>query len=59
MFDMIMLGVQEMMKPYPILFLYLGTVAGIIGMLISCQVPRWQAQRKLRATEAEARPPAG
>jgi len=30
MFDMIMLGVHEVIKPYPLLFLYMGTVAGII-----------------------------
>jgi putative tricarboxylic transport membrane protein len=30
MFDMIVLGVREVFQPYPLLFLYLGTVAGII-----------------------------
>ncbi|MBN2129864.1 MAG: protein kinase [Sedimentisphaerales bacterium] len=34
-------------------------VAGIVAMVVSCQVPRWQEQRKLRSAEPEARAPAG
>ena len=34
-------------------------VAGIVAMVISCQVPRWQAQRKLRSTESKAQTLAG